>query len=199
MMAPRQVDRLRHNFVARADHPGEGPKSWACGSSTLAALVRSTAAAVAQRQRVTTRYVHKLFEGEGRTFSALVLDRRAAATGPLPPRSGERPNGATCLTHLGSNGHPRDGGWPHSPNRADPDRRRRARLIAARNSQDFAFCRRATAMACSWPSRPRSPSRRRRARPRPCAQRPPRRTVSRRFFLLYQKGRDSRIFQAQYH
>jgi AraC-like DNA-binding protein len=31
---------------------------------------------VAQRQRVTTRYVHKLFEREGLTFSAFVLDRR---------------------------------------------------------------------------------------------------------------------------
>jgi len=31
---------------------------------------------VAQRQRVTTRYVHKLFEREGLTFSAFLLDRR---------------------------------------------------------------------------------------------------------------------------
>ena len=35
-----------------------------------------TAAAVAKRQRVTPRYVHKLFEGEGLTFSAFVLGRR---------------------------------------------------------------------------------------------------------------------------
>jgi AraC-like DNA-binding protein len=35
-----------------------------------------TAAAVARRQHVTPRYVHKLFEGEGLTFSAFVLDRR---------------------------------------------------------------------------------------------------------------------------
>jgi AraC-like DNA-binding protein len=34
------------------------------------------AADVAERQRVTTRYVHKLFEREGLTFSAFVLDRR---------------------------------------------------------------------------------------------------------------------------
>ena len=34
-----------------------------------------TAAAVARRQRVTPRYVHKLFEGEGLTFSAFVLGR----------------------------------------------------------------------------------------------------------------------------
>jgi AraC-like DNA-binding protein len=35
-----------------------------------------TVAAVARRQRVTPRYVHKLFAGEGLTFSAFVLDRR---------------------------------------------------------------------------------------------------------------------------
>ena len=35
-----------------------------------------TAAAVAQRQRVTPRYIHKLFESEGLTFSAYVLERR---------------------------------------------------------------------------------------------------------------------------
>jgi AraC-like DNA-binding protein len=35
-----------------------------------------TAAAVARRQHVTPRYIHKLFEGEGLTFSAFVLDRR---------------------------------------------------------------------------------------------------------------------------
>jgi len=35
-----------------------------------------TVAAVAQRQCVTSRYVHKLFEGEGLTFSTFVLGRR---------------------------------------------------------------------------------------------------------------------------
>jgi AraC-like DNA-binding protein len=35
-----------------------------------------TAAAVGRRQRVTPRYVHKLFESEGLTFSAFVLERR---------------------------------------------------------------------------------------------------------------------------
>lgn len=35
-----------------------------------------TAAAIAQRQRVTPRYVHRLFESEGLTFSAYVLERR---------------------------------------------------------------------------------------------------------------------------
>lgn len=35
-----------------------------------------TVAAVASRQRVTPRYVHKLFEGEGLTFSTFVLGRR---------------------------------------------------------------------------------------------------------------------------
>ena len=37
-----------------------------------------TAAAVAQRQRVTPRYVHKLFEQEGLVFSQYVLSRRLA-------------------------------------------------------------------------------------------------------------------------
>jgi AraC-like DNA-binding protein len=35
-----------------------------------------TAAAVARRQRVTPRYVHKLFESEGLSFSAFVLEQR---------------------------------------------------------------------------------------------------------------------------
>lgn len=35
-----------------------------------------TVAAVARRQCVTPRYVHKLFEGEGLTFSTFVLGRR---------------------------------------------------------------------------------------------------------------------------
>ena len=33
---------------------------------------------VAQRQRVTPRYVHKLFENEGLTFSSFVLGQRLA-------------------------------------------------------------------------------------------------------------------------
>ena len=37
-----------------------------------------TAAAVAQRQRVTPRYVHKLFEQEGLVFSRFVLGQRLA-------------------------------------------------------------------------------------------------------------------------
>lgn len=37
-----------------------------------------TAAVVAQRQRVTPRYVHKLFEQEGLVFSRFVLERRLA-------------------------------------------------------------------------------------------------------------------------
>ena len=114
---------------------------------------------VAQRQRVTTRYVHKLFEREGLTFSAFVLDRRLSRAHRFlsEPRLADlkissvafdvgfgdlsyfnrvfrRRYGATPseirraakrgdLPHdLGSNGHLRDGGWPHSPNRADPDR-----------------------------------------------------------------------------
>ena len=35
-----------------------------------------TVAAIARRQRVTPRYVHKLFEGQGLTFSAFVRGRR---------------------------------------------------------------------------------------------------------------------------
>ena len=36
-------------------------------------------AAVAVRQGVTPRYIHKLFENEGGTFSEYVLDRRLCA------------------------------------------------------------------------------------------------------------------------
>lgn len=117
------------------------------------------AADVAQRQRVTTRYIHKLFEREGLTFSAFVVDRRLsrahrflseprladrsissvafdvgfgdlsyfnrvfrrryAATPSEIKRAAKRGDLPHCL---GSNGHPRDGGWPHPPNRANPDR-----------------------------------------------------------------------------
>jgi AraC-like DNA-binding protein len=37
-----------------------------------------TVTAVAQRQQITPRYVHKLFERQGITFSAFVLARRLA-------------------------------------------------------------------------------------------------------------------------
>ena len=51
-----------------------------------------TAAAVAQRQRVTPRYIHKLFESEGLTFSAFVVDRRLSRAHRLlsDPRLGDR-------------------------------------------------------------------------------------------------------------
>jgi AraC-like DNA-binding protein len=51
-----------------------------------------TAAAVARRQHVTPRYVHKLFEGEGLTFSAFVLDRRLSRAHRIlsEPRFGDR-------------------------------------------------------------------------------------------------------------
>ncbi|HLZ03876.1 MAG TPA: AraC family transcriptional regulator [Bradyrhizobium sp.] len=51
-----------------------------------------TVAAIAQRQRVTPRYVHKLFEGEGLAFSAFVLRRRLAYAYRMlsDPRLGHR-------------------------------------------------------------------------------------------------------------
>lgn len=51
-----------------------------------------TVAAVARRQRVTPRYVHKLFEGEGLTFSAFVRDRRLSRAHRMlsDPRFGGR-------------------------------------------------------------------------------------------------------------
>jgi AraC-like DNA-binding protein len=42
-----------------------------------------TASAVAARHGVTPRYVHKLFESEGVTFSEWVLGRRLATAHPL--------------------------------------------------------------------------------------------------------------------
>jgi AraC-like DNA-binding protein len=51
-----------------------------------------TVAAVARRQRMTPRYVHKLFESEGLTFSAFIVDRRLARAHRLlcDPRLGDR-------------------------------------------------------------------------------------------------------------
>ncbi len=51
-----------------------------------------TVAAVAQRQRVTPRYLHKLFEGEELTFSAFVLNQRLSRAHLMlrDPRFGDR-------------------------------------------------------------------------------------------------------------
>ena len=51
-----------------------------------------TIAAVAQRQRVTPRYLHKLFEGEELTFSAFVLSQRLSRAHRIlcDPRFGDR-------------------------------------------------------------------------------------------------------------
>jgi AraC-like DNA-binding protein len=51
-----------------------------------------TVAAVARRQRVTPRYVHKLFESEGLTFSAFILGRRLSRAHRMlsDPRFGDR-------------------------------------------------------------------------------------------------------------
>ena len=51
-----------------------------------------TVGAIARRQRVTRRYVHKLFEGEGLTFSAFVLGRRLSRAHRMlsDPRLAER-------------------------------------------------------------------------------------------------------------
>jgi AraC-like DNA-binding protein len=51
-----------------------------------------TVAAVAQRQRVTPRYLHKLFEGEELTFSGFVLSQRLARAHRMlcDPRFGDR-------------------------------------------------------------------------------------------------------------
>ena len=51
-------------------------KSDICGNLGDCGL---SVAAVAARQGVTSRYIHKLFESEGATFSEYVLDRRLCA------------------------------------------------------------------------------------------------------------------------
>ena len=58
-----------------------------------------TAAAVARRQRVTPRYVHKLFDGEGLTFSAFVLGRRLSRAHRMlsDPRLGDRTIGSVAF------------------------------------------------------------------------------------------------------
>jgi AraC-like DNA-binding protein len=51
-----------------------------------------TVAAVAERHRVTPRYLHKLFEGEERTFSSFVLSQRLSRAHQMlcDPRFGDR-------------------------------------------------------------------------------------------------------------
>jgi AraC-like DNA-binding protein len=53
-------------------------------------------AAVARRQRVTPRYIHMLFDGEGTTFSQFVLAERLARVHRLlsDPRHGDKSIGA---------------------------------------------------------------------------------------------------------
>jgi AraC-like DNA-binding protein len=52
--------------------------------------------ALAARQRVTPRYIHKVFEGEGTTFSRFVLGQRLARVHRLltDPRHADRTIGA---------------------------------------------------------------------------------------------------------
>jgi AraC-like DNA-binding protein len=56
-------------------------------------------AAIARRQRVTPRYVHKLFAGEGFTFSAFLLDRRLFRAHRMlsDPRFGDRTIGSVAF------------------------------------------------------------------------------------------------------
>lgn len=58
-----------------------------------------TVAAIASRQRVTPRYVHKLFEGDGLTFSAFVLGRRLAHAHRMlsDPNRGHRSIGSVAF------------------------------------------------------------------------------------------------------
>jgi AraC-like DNA-binding protein len=58
-----------------------------------------TAAVVAARQRVTPRYAHMLFEGEGLTFSEFVLGQRLARAHRLltDPRCSERTIGSIAF------------------------------------------------------------------------------------------------------
>ena len=58
-----------------------------------------TAAAVARRQSVTPRYVHKLFEGEGLNLSSCVLGRRLSRAHRMPsdPRLGDRTIGSVTF------------------------------------------------------------------------------------------------------
>ena len=58
-----------------------------------------TAAAVARRQRVTPRYVHKLFESEGLSFSAFVLEQRLSRAHRIlsEPRLSDRTIGSVAF------------------------------------------------------------------------------------------------------
>jgi AraC-like DNA-binding protein len=76
--------RLRAVMVDIGAHLGDGDLS---------------AAEVAQRQRVSPRYVHKLFENEGFTFSSFVRDQRVARAHRLlsDPRLADRTIGAIAF------------------------------------------------------------------------------------------------------
>jgi AraC-like DNA-binding protein len=56
-------------------------------------------AEVAQRQRMTPRYVHKLFENEGFTFSSFVRDQRLACAHRMlsDPRLADRTIGSIAF------------------------------------------------------------------------------------------------------
>jgi AraC-like DNA-binding protein len=58
-----------------------------------------TPAAVARRQRITPRYVHKLLEGEGLTFSAFVVGQRLSRAHRIlsDPRLADRNIGSVAF------------------------------------------------------------------------------------------------------
>jgi AraC-like DNA-binding protein len=64
------------DLIAATVAATRGDRAIAEGRGIAAARLRAIMAEVAQRQRVTPRYIHKLFENEGFTFSAFVLGQR---------------------------------------------------------------------------------------------------------------------------
>jgi AraC-like DNA-binding protein len=105
-----EVQRLAvthvHDLIAAAIAATRGGRAIAEGRGIRAARLSAimaditaklgdydlTVAAVARRQRVTPRYIHKLFESEGLSFSTFVLGRRLARAHRMlcDPRLGDR-------------------------------------------------------------------------------------------------------------
>ena len=116
-LATPELQRLAvshmHDLMAAIVAATRGGQAIAEGRGIAAARLRATmidirahlgdgdlsVAEVAQRQRMTPRYVHKLFENEGFTFSSFVRDQRLACAHRMlsNPRLGDRTIGSIAF------------------------------------------------------------------------------------------------------
>lgn len=116
-LAAPELQRLAvshiHDLMAVTISAARGGRAVAEGRGIAAARLRAimtdvsanlsdgdlSIAEVAQRQRVTPRYVHKLFENEGLTFSSFVLGQRLARAHQVlsDPRCADRTIGSVAF------------------------------------------------------------------------------------------------------